>query len=58
MRMTFQAVIAAVKAVLYCFPIICLDAYFLSSYNTRGVILTATVAKTDMKLLIIGTGTA
>ena len=49
--MTFQAV-------PFCIPVICLDACTIRSYHTRGVMLAATVATTDKKLLTFCVGTA
>ena len=57
-RMTFQAIAAAVKAIPFCIPVICLDACTIRSYHTRGVMLAATVATNEMKLLTFCTGTA
>ena len=57
-RMSFQAIAAAVKAAQHCLPVICLDAAHLTSYHTKGVMLAATVATTEMKMLTICVGTA
>ena len=57
-RMTFQAIAAAVKAIPYCIPVICLGACTIRSYHTRGVMLAATIATMEMKLLTFCVGTA
>ena len=56
--MTCMAVAAAIRAVPYCLPIIFLDASIIRTYHTKGVMLTATVATTEMKLLTVSVGTA
>ncbi len=56
--MTFQAVSAAVRAFQYSLPVICLDACRMCSYHTDGVILSATFATTDLKLMTMCIGTA
>ena len=56
--MTFQAVAAAMRAFQYSIPVICLDACTISSYHTRGVLLSATFATTEFNLLTMCVGTA
>ena len=56
--MTFEAVEAAIKAIPFCIPVICLDACSIRSAHTEGVMLAATVATTEMKLLTVCIGTA
>ena len=56
--MTFEAVAPAMKAIPFCIPVICLDACTIHSAHTEGVMLAATVATTEMKLLTVCFGTA
>jgi len=56
--MTFEAFAPAMKAIPFCIPVICLDACTMRSAHTEGVMLAATVATTEMKLLTVCVGTA